>query len=427
MRKRLLLDVTKTFESQFSTGIQRVVRELVRRSHRIGAQLDMDVVVVVANNARYLRLDDAGMQRLLTPPPAKGGAMVVQSRLAQRVKALLQSNARLYAAMQRRLLERRLRTLTAGLAPVPVGPDDVVALIDYFGAGSPSVPAIRAAHRQGATTLALIYDVIPLVHRDMVPATTAYPFEWAFKRVVPILDGAITISKSEADLIRAQPLVEQASVPVASFYLGQDLRTVDTMSGNITIPKQAWTDGPTFVMVGTIEPRKRNAAILAAFDQLWSLGCAANLVMIGRIGWEIEAFVEQVKRHPRNGTSLFLCHQVDDAELHTAMTRADAIVMASKAEGFGLPIIEALSLGVPVIASDIPIFREIAGDAGCYFLPDDTAQTATVLQDFINRSEIYRSAARAFKWIDWDQSADEFATAVHTVLEPDPAGLRSRK
>ena len=89
MRKRLLLDVTKTFESQFSTGIQRVVRELVRRSHRIGAQLDMDVVVVVANNARYLRLDDAGMQRLLTPPPAKGGAMVVQSRLAQRVKALL--------------------------------------------------------------------------------------------------------------------------------------------------------------------------------------------------------------------------------------------------------------------------------------------------------------------------------------------------
>lgn len=417
MRKRLLLDVTKTYESQFSTGIQRVVREVVRRADRLGRDLDMDMVIVVASNGGYFRLDDAGMQRLLSPPPAKGGAMVTQSRLAQRVKALLQSNAMLYAAMQRRILDRRLKALTTGLAPVPVGSDDVVALIDYFGAGSPSVPAIRNAHCQGAATVAIIYDVIPLVHRDMVPATTAYPFEWAFKRVVPILDGAITISKSEADLIRALPLVKQAGLPVASFYLGQDLRTVDTVAGDTTIPTQAWTNGPTFVMVGTIEPRKRNAAILAAFDQLWSQGCAANLVMIGRIGWEIDTFVEQVKRHSRNGSSLFLCHQVDDAELHAAMTRADAIVMASKAEGFGLPIVEALSLGVPVIASDIPIFREIAGDAGCYFPPDDTDGTAAVIRDFIDYPEEYRRAAQAFRWIDWDQSVAEFAAAANTVLK----------
>ena len=415
MRQRLLLDVTKTFESGFATGIQRVVRELARRTDLIGERLDRDAVLVVASGGGYHRLDGPGVARLMTPAPAGEQSLVAQSGLIRRLKALLEANVWAYATMQRLTVARRLATLTRGLEPIAVRADDLVALIDYFGAGTPSVDAIVRARGTGATTIAIVYDIIPLLHGEMVPGTTGYPFKWAYKRLVPSVDGLIAISRSGADLVRAERTVQTANVPVASFYLGQDLQVVEGEPRGTTIPAAAWHDGPTFVMVGTIEPRKRHAATLAAFDTVWDAGHAANLVLVGRIGWDVDAFLDEARRHPRYGTSLFLCHQVDDRELHDAIARADATIMASKAEGFGLPIVESLALGVPVIAADIPIFREVAGTAGAYFLPDDTAAFAAAIIAFITHPEVYTAAARAFRWIDWDGSAAEFADAVDTI------------
>jgi glycosyltransferase involved in cell wall biosynthesis len=413
----MLLDATKTFECRFSTGIQRVVRELVRRSELIGATLDVDVIPVVTSNRGYHRLDTAGLARLLEPAPATGGKIVAQSGFVRRAKELLQSNMRLYAAMQRLSMQRRLAALTADLEPIEVGTEDIVALIDDFAGGSPSLAAIRTARRNGAATLAIVYDLIPILHRDMVPRTVAYLFKRAFARLARRVDGLIAISRSGADLIRAQPAILDTQVAVTSFYLGQDLHVAPGAVASTTIPDAAWHDGPTFIMVGTIEPRKRHAAALAAFDRLWADGVAANLLMVGRIGWEVDAFVDAVECHPQYGKSLFLCRQVGDHELRASMARADATIMASKAEGFGLPIVESLALGVPVLASDIPIFREVAGDAGCYFPPDDSIAFAKAIRQFIDRPEGYRTAAKAFRWIDWDGSALEFAIAVRTILE----------
>lgn len=421
MRKTMLLDATKTFECRFSTGIQRVVRELVRRSDLIGAALGIEVVPVVASSRGYHRLDAAGLVRLLEPAPATGGKIVAQSGLVRRAKELLQSNMRLYATMQRLSMRRRLAALTADLALVEVGPDDIVALIDDFAGGSPSLPAIRAARRKGATTLAIIYDLIPILHRDMVPRPIAYLFKHAFEQLAGRVDGFIAISQSGADLIRAQPAVRKAGIPATSFYLGQDLHIAPGEIASTTIPDAAWRDGPTFIMVGTIEPRKRHAAALEAFSKLWEAGVAANLLMVGRIGWEVDAFIEAAKQHPQYGKSMFLCHQVGDHELRAAMARADATIMASKAEGFGLPIVESLAFGVPVLASDIAIFREVAGAAGCYFPPDDTALFADAIRQFIEHPESYRAAARAFAWINWDGSATEFATAVRLIVDSERA------
>ena len=416
MRKTMLLDATKTFECQFSTGIQRVVRELVRRSDLIGTALGVDVVPVVASRRGYHRLDSAGLARLLEVPPATGGKIVAQSGLVRRGKELLHSNMPLYAMMQRLSMRRRLATLTADLALLEVGADSIVALIDDFAGGSPSLTAIRSARSKGATTLAIVYDLIPILHRDMVPRPIAYLFKRAFEQLAEQVDGLIAISQSGADLIRAQSAVCNADVPVTSFYLGQNPHIAPDEVASTTIPDAAWRDGPTFIMVGTIEPRKRHAAALEAFNRLWEEGIAANLLMVGRIGWEVDAFIEAVERHPLYGKSMFLCHQVGDHELRAVMARADATIMASKAEGFGLPIVESLAFGVPVLASDIPIFREVAGEAGCYFPPDNTILFAEAIRQFIDHPETYRAAARAFSWIDWDGSATEFATAVRQIM-----------
>lgn len=416
LNNSLALDVTKTFESGFQTGIQRVVRELVRRRNRIGNLLGRDVAIVVASNGGYRRMDDASLESLLHPPHTKGSAIVAQSGIARRVKGVLQSNALIYTTVQRWILRYRMAQLTRNFVEHHTGPGDIIAMIDYLGAGSPSISSLLAAKRCGAATVAIVYDIIPLRYPDMVPKMTAAPYLWAFRRLVGRVDGLITISRSEADAIRDQPLVRAANVPVENFYLGQDLELPDTMDAQTTIPEGAWGGGPTFVMVGSIEPRKRHGAILDAFEKLWAMGVSANLLIIGKVGWEIDDFLDRVRQHRCAGTSLFLCHQVGDRELNRAMTRAAAVIMASKAEGFGLPIVEALALGVPVIACDIPIFREIAGPAGCYFPPDDMMATAEVIRSFILHLDVYRHAAQAFRWIDWDTSADQFALAVQTVL-----------
>ncbi|WP_130328068.1 glycosyltransferase family 1 protein [Sphingomonas sp. BK036] len=412
----MLLDATKTFECRFSTGIQRVVRELVRRSDLIGDTLEVEVIPVVASSRGYHRLNAAGLTRLLDPPPATGGTIVAQSRLARRAKELLQSNMRVYATMQRLSMRRRLAVLTSNLDPIDVAPDDIVALIDDFAGGSPSLGAIAKARCTGAATIAIVYDLIPILYREMVPQPIAYLFKQAFEQLAGKVHGLIAISKSGADLIRAQPAVEKAGISVASFYLGQDLHAASGDFASSTIPDDAWRGGPTFIMVGSIEPRKRHAAALAAFNKLWEAGVTANLLIVGRIGWDVDAFIEEAQRHTQYGKSLFMCHQVGDHELRDAMARADATIMASKAEGFGLPIVESLAYGVPVLTSDIPIFREIAGEAGCYFPPDDIAAFAAAIKEFVDRPEGYQAAARAFHWIDWDESAREFAEAVRILL-----------
>ncbi|SFO11332.1 glycosyltransferase family 1 protein [Sphingomonas sp. OK281] len=416
MPKRMLLDATKTFECRFSTGIQRVVRELVRRSDLIGAALGVEVIPVVTSSRGYHRLDAAGLTRLLDPPAATGGAIVAHSRLARRAKEVLQSNMRVYATMQRLSMRRRMAALTANLEPIDVTSDDIVALIDDFAGGSPSLGAIAKARRTGATTIAIVYDLIPILHPEMVPRPIAYLFKRTFEKMAGRVDGLIAISKSGADLIRAQPAVLRSGVPVSSFYLGQDLHVARGNPASTTIPEDAWHGGPTFIMVGSIEPRKRHAAALAAFSSLWEDGVAANLLMVGRVGWDVDAFIHETRRHVQFGKSLFLCHDVGDNELRDAMARADATIMASKAEGFGLPIVESLAFGVPVLASDIPIFREVAGEAGCYFPPDDINEFAGAIRGFIDNPEGYQTAARAFSWINWDGSASEFAETVRVLV-----------
>lgn len=156
MRKALFLDVTKTFESRFATGIQRVVRELVRRSAWIGELLDLDVDIVVATRSGYYRLDKDAVSDLVDPPRSPSAALVMQSSLTRIAKRVVQAIPPIYAFLQRRSVNRRMRVLTAGLEPITAKHETIVILIDSFGNGSPSVEAILRAKRAGASTRFII-------------------------------------------------------------------------------------------------------------------------------------------------------------------------------------------------------------------------------------------------------------------------------
>ena len=117
---------------------------------------------------------------------------------------------------------------------------------------------------------------------------------------------------------------------------------------------------PSLLMVGTLEPRKGHTQALDAFELLWADGVEANLVIIGHEGWHVEDLVSRLTRHRFAGKYLFWLSQADDHVLSLAY-KDRRLLAASEGEGFGLPLIEAARYGLPILARDLPVFREVAG------------------------------------------------------------------
>ncbi len=150
---------------------------------------------------------------------------------------------------------------------------------------------------------------------------------------------------------------------------------------------------PYFVVLGTIEPRKNHSLLLHLWRQLVAdLGDAApQLVVIGQRGWECEQVVDLLDRCPalqRHVTELPHCA---DHELSTWLAHAQALLFPSFIEGFGMPLVEALMLGVPVIASDLPVFHEIAGEIPHYLDPLDGPGWIRTLLEFNKPDSVERN------------------------------------
>ncbi len=128
-----------------------------------------------------------------------------------------------------------------------------------------------------------------------------------------------------------------------------------------------------FLMLGTIEPRKNHLLVLQVWQRLIDrLGSATpHLVLIGQKGWECEHVMRMLERTPGLREHVLWIDACEDHQLHAWMANARALLFPSFAEGFGLPVVEALQLGVPVLAADLPVFREFAGGLPQYLDPLD--------------------------------------------------------
>jgi glycosyltransferase involved in cell wall biosynthesis len=181
----------------------------------------------------------------------------------------------------------------------------------------------------------------------------------------------------------------------------------------------------SFLMVGTLEPRKGHAEVLDAFERLWAEGHDLSLVIVGRQGWKVETLIRRLAVHPEKGRRLFWLADVSDEYLERLYAAATCLIAASYAEGFGLPLIEAAQHGLPVIARDIPVFREVAGDHACYF-SDDLA--ATLTQWLLLHETGQHPRTEAMSWRSWRESAArlwQLATAVAPVPAQDGRTARA--
>ena len=152
---------------------------------------------------------------------------------------------------------------------------------------------------------------------------------------------------------------------------------------------------PYFVNVSTIEPRKNMLFLFAVWRRLIEiLGPATpRLVLVGHRGWENENVIDVLDRSRGLAPFLVEASGLSDAGLASLVRGATAVVAPSSVEGYGLPVAEALSLGVPVIASDIPAHREVGCRWATFINPIDGLTWVRTLKEFVEAGSQQREKA----------------------------------
>ena len=151
----------------------------------------------------------------------------------------------------------------------------------------------------------------------------------------------------------------------------------------------------SFLMVGTVEPRKGHVQALEAFELLWQEGHKCQLVIVGKPGWNVEQLVFKLNDHEELGRRLFWLQGISDEYLSLLYEGATCLLAASEAEGFGLPLIEAAKSKLPILARDIPVFREVAGNSADYFRACNCQVLKVEIMVWLNkyRRDAYRNSS----------------------------------
>jgi len=162
-----------------------------------------------------------------------------------------------------------------------------------------------------------------------------------------------------------------------------------------------------FLFVGTIEPRKNVACIVEAYTQLAS-DLDIDLVIAGRRGWKFGSLYRQIERAELTDR-IFMPGRIDDEDLPALYSCAEAFVWPTIYEGFGLPLLEAMACGTPVISSDIDVVREVVGDAAVLIDPRAPEELTDAMRRVVSAGDVRddlvrRGIARANKF-PWEQTA----------------------
>lgn len=294
--------------------------------------------------------------------------------------------------------------------------DDVLLMLD----SSWSIPiwdAVSAFKKFDVKVVTVIYDLIPVLHPNWCADELVPVFRTWLDRSLRECDGAVCISKTvQRDVEAYLALMRHLRAKKASFgsfYLGSNFRSPATVEASVL--SDDVFKCPTLLMVGTVEPRKNHQYVLDAFEHLWEQGKQINLLIIGRPGWKTDALIQTLRSHKQLNKQLHFYPNASDGLLWDAYQRSTALVFASHIEGFGLPLMEALSMGLPVLASDIEIHREIGGEALCYFSLENPLSLVSAVENLVNSDIEVSPDACAPGLITWADSASQLVTAIRKV------------
>lgn len=235
------------------------------------------------------------------------------------------------------------------------------------------------------------------------------------------MDGVICISNSvandyyswrekEYNDLRIDNFSKIKPFKVSWYHLGANINVSEKIDKLVLKEKEIIEiikQKTTFLMVSTIEPRKGYEQTLFAFEKLWDANIDVNLVIVGKEGWKVSNLINKIKNHKELNKRLFWLKQISDSYLNEVYKNASCLVVASEGEGFGLPVIEAQLHGIPVIARDLMVFREVSSGATYYF--KDSKSSDIIFSAIKDWLDLYKSnkivSSSECKVLNWDDSA----------------------
>jgi glycosyltransferase involved in cell wall biosynthesis len=281
---------------------------------------------------------------------------------------------------------------------------------------------VQIAHRafyqqlrqEGVTVKFMVYDLLPIQLENFFRDSNASQLHVELLKIIAETDGAICISKATSDAL--VEWIDVNAIPHANSFqstwvhIGADIEGSFPSRGVPTDAKDVLAvmrEKPTFLCVSTLEPRKAQQQILEATELLWERGDDVNLVFVGQDGWKVEELANRIRQHHELGRRLFWLQGISDEYLDLTYKASSCLVAASINEGFGLPLIEAARHGIPIIARDIPVFREVAGDGAFYFKGVAALDLANAMEDWLTAYDNGTPPKPDhISWSSWQQSTE---------------------
>lgn len=365
---RLLFDVTRLLESGLHTGIQRVVRCLLAACERQFSAPGYTVQAVAFQGRQWQAFP------ALAPHPCQGLGEQVQP---------------------------------AGHDIEP-GDGDILLMFDASWYAEPW-PAVDAALARGARLAGMVHDLLPLEHpqwfRDGLQPRFAEHLDSMAARAEQLFVPTVAVRER----LLARLAGQGTSVPVNVLAHGGDFcdRLPDAtqlQALQASLPAPGTDSDPLFLVLGTLEPRKNHSLVLDAFDALWARGHRSRLLLVGKVGWQVDPLLERLHNHPLLNRQLFHGANLSDPQLRWLIHHSTALIYVPKDEGFGLPVLEASMQGCPVIASDIAVLREAGGQWPCFITPDSLPELIEAIDTGAWRT------AQPPRQRTWDQVARQLGT-----------------
>ncbi len=381
---RIYIDLSRLCLTPFTTGIQRVAKEIVLRMLKDPA-LSVTLLADLPSHTAWRVLPQAAFTKFYT--------------------------------------EQEGSPYGSGI-PQIIRPDDIPSDAVFFDIDSAwNMPMQRSwlfpqLKNRGVTVVSHLYDLIPVTEPQYFHSQTLRQFLSWTSAVLQYADHIICNAEAtKAALHTLCGQLELEPPPCTVVPLGGDFakKAADNGKADENLFAQL-TPYRYLLMVGTVEPRKNHRLLFDAVNDLAKRGI--KVVFAGRVGWNMNEFVKEISKHPKNGKDLFFVQGPSDATVQRLYQNALAVAFPTKNEGFGLPIVEAFLNGTPVLASNIPVLREVGGDMADYFDNTSVDSLLAAVDALLADPDAYqkkRAAISAYRPRTWDTAAAEMAQALRNA------------
>lgn len=232
-----------------------------------------------------------------------------------------------------------------------------------------------------------VHDILPSLFPHFFTRKDADLYQRRIENAARLADAIVVNSRATARSFRSRFAGTPGAGNVIVAPLGVSQPADGSAGGELVEPSY-------FVMLGTIEPRKNHRLILDLWLELRrTFGLSTpSLLVIGERGWKIDDIVKALEESARQQGPVRECGRLPDAAVAGILKGARALLLPSLAEGYGLPLAEALASGTPVLCSDIPVFREVGGEVPDYLDPTDGPAWREAVLDYAQPGSASREA-----------------------------------